>query len=174
MCYINKVLLLLLSKWVHTISIGTTLAWVCSNLRNLSTYFELWITLLVKECMFFMVRCDPCQQEDMQTYTWDTHTQTHTALSCWWRAVNVIRQSIEMNDQLQENRPTCLSRHSKASVFTKAGFVWVCHASLIISTEWAKAQCCIPEDTLIFWSKQMLDESKKQVLCPLVPVYCSY
>lgn len=45
----------------------------------------------------------------------------------WCRAVNVIRQSREMNDHLQENSPACFPRHSKTAMLTKTGCVWICY-----------------------------------------------
>lgn len=70
--------------------------------------------------MFSTVRSDLCQKGDMRGYTCNTrkHTDTHAhaALSPWRRAVNVIRQRMDMNDHMQTNRPTCFSRHLETDV----------------------------------------------------------
>lgn len=68
MCYMNKVLLLLFSKWTHTAEgqLGT-------QLSEFAWTGETWVLTLdceslswCYECMFLMVRCDLCQREDMQ------------------------------------------------------------------------------------------------------------
>ena len=103
-------------------------------------------------------------------HTW-THTYTHTAFSPWCEAVNVIRQSIEMIDQLQANRPTCFSRHSKTLVLEKKVVSEpVVHLWLFpLLTMGGKTEHCILEDTHITWSKLMLDENTENN-----PMHISY